>query len=169
MPLTHKVISTVNATSGSISTIDIQSIPATYDDLILYVSARSTGNYGTGTMAMNWSFNGTTSNRSGQRFYASVSIGSDAPAGIHGIVPGVASTTQGGFGMSKMYIADYASSNRKVSIIESFAPGGSGHYEMDYMGGSWDNSTAINRITLTMSSDSFTQYTTATLVGVKKS
>lgn len=170
MALTYNVLATVNASSGNISSIDIPSIPATYDDLVLYLSIRGTGNYTTGAYGTQWSFNGSTTGRSSVRFYAATTVGSDTSTAIHGIIPGTSSTTQSGWGMSKTYIPNYASSNKKILMLDSFAPGGPSAYEIDYIGGHWNDTTAINRITISLNGgDNFAQYTTATLIGIKKS
>ena len=170
MALTYKVIATANATSGSIATIDIPNIPATYDDLVLYLSIRGTGSYGTGAYGTAWSFNGTTANRSSVRFYGAGAVGGDTSTAIHGIIPGTNAATNSGWGMSRTYIPDYTSSKKKVLMLDSFAPGNSTNYEFDYIGGHWNDTTAISRITITPNGgDNFAQYTTATLIGVTKS
>jgi hypothetical protein len=169
MALTYKVITAINLSSNT-STIDIPNIPSTYDDLVLYLSIRGSGSYGTGAYGTQWSFNGSTSNRSAQRFYGAGSVGGDTSTAIHGIIPGQNASTQSGWGMSKMYIPDYTSSRTKITMIDSFAPGNASNYEFDFIAGHWNDTTAINRITITPNGgDSFVQHTTATLIGIKKS
>jgi hypothetical protein len=170
MALTYKAIAAINVGVSGVSTLDFSSIPNTYDDLILHLSVRSTGNYSTGAVAMGWSFNGTTSNRTGRRLYAAGGSFSGDTAVVLGIIPGVAAGTQNSYAMNTIYIPDYASSKTKVFMVDAFASGeGGSAYEFDYIGGHWNDTTAINRVTVTCGVDSFIQHSTATLLGIKKS
>lgn len=170
MPLTYKVIQNVEVGSGGTSQLTFNSIPSTYDDLVVIVSSRSTGNFNTGAVALGWQFNNTTANRSGYRWFtASGSPGGHDTATVVGIITGSQSPANA-FSAFKMYIPDYKDTGRnKVFIADSVAPGTSTLFEIDRQCGFWNQQDAINRIDFTASGNTFAQYTTATLIGIKKS
>lgn len=170
MALTYKVIQSQEIGSGGIGQLTLNSIPSTYDDLVVFISMRGTGSFNTGTYAVQWQFNNTTSNRSGRRWYtvSGNPTGQDTAISV-GIIPG-ANSAANAFAGVKIYIPDYKNTSRaKPFIADSIAPGDSSNYEIDRQVELWDDSSAISRIDFTVPVGNFAQYTTITLIGISKS
>ena len=172
MALTYVQIgSTVTVGSGGASSIDFSSIPSTYTDLVLKVSAKTnrTDYYYTNGYVR---FNGSSSGLSFRDLYGE---GSGTPSsnsnGSVLYMRNAGSVTSSTFQSYEMYIPNYAGSTYKSvsvdNVIENNATTG-----MDQLqAGLWAGGSAINQITL-YASDSgynFVQYTTASLYGIKNS
>jgi hypothetical protein len=172
MPVTYKKIASVTVGSGGAATIDFQSIPGTYTDLVLKFSTRLTVNNGSIWQAFGITFNNTTANRS-QRFLFGTgsSTGSGNDTNIYG-QSNESSTTASTFASGEMYVSNYASSNNKsVSLDQTTENNATG--ALAYLTAAlWSNSAAINRITLDANafvSSNFAQHSTAVLYGIAKS
>ena len=169
MANTFVKIATVNA-SGSSSTIDFTSIPSTYTDLVVKISARSTS--GAAVYAqVDMTFNGTSTNRTNRMLYGTGS----AAASTNGTnftweVNGAASTAST-FANSEIYIPNYAGSTNKSFSIDSVQETNATASYADLLAGLWASTAAINQITITMNATyvNFAQYSTATLYGISKS
>jgi len=174
MATTYEAIATVTVGSGGANSIDFTSIPATYTDLVILASHRSTNSAGAGSNALTFTFNGSTSNRSYLWFYAggtSVGNANNTNNMLGGIVPGTL-VTSNTFANSSIYIPNYASSNNKSSSVDSVTENNSStDNELDLIANLWSNTSAITQITLyvTGGTYNFAQYSTATLYGIKNS
>jgi hypothetical protein len=160
------LISSVNVGSGGATTIDFTSIPATYTDLNLVVSARSDvgGEESNATV----SFNNSTSNRSMKALYgqASTATSFDYGTNIYIWMNGGGSTAST-FGNASIYVPNYAGSNNKPLSIDGINANNSGAQNTLFLNaGLWSDSSAINRMTLTCSGGNFVQYSTAYLYGI---
>ena len=164
-------IASVTVGSGGSSTITFSSIPSTYTDLCLKVSARD-NRAGVLDSEMYVTFNGGSSNLSSRSLYGSgaaagsISSGTQIPLTIVS-----AAATANTFSNGEMYVTNYASANNKSISIDSVDESNtaSGVYAF-LIAGLWSNSAAITSLTLTpFSSNSFVQYSTATLYGIKNS
>jgi hypothetical protein len=150
--------------------IDFTSIPATYTDLCLVISARATNTNVTYNQHL-LSFNGSTSNFSGKRLWGNVggaaSFNTTRNAGLFDSDTSTANT----FGSTQIYIPNYAGSTNKSFSVESTQENNnSTDFYLEMIAGLWSNSAAINQITLTPDiSSNYKQYTTATLYGIKNS
>lgn len=165
---------TVTASGGS-ADITISNIPSTYDDLVLFVSTRNVGAFSASSRGLAIEFNGSSSGLSFKRFYGNSSAtGADSSGTVAfiGIAPGTTATADM-FSLSRVYIPDYASSRKKVFTTDATVGSNSTtDYEIDMLGGMWDNSAAINSIRVFASNATtvnLAQYSSATLYGVKKS
>ena len=162
--MTMQVIEHIEVGSGGAASIDFTSIPATYTDLYLTLSARTDG---TGN-ATNIEFNGSGtgySNRSLQGNGASASsfgtyfstIGnsndstqtSNTFGSIGVMIPNYSSSTQ-----YKSYSSDSASENNATTAY------------MAIVAGLWSNTDAITSLSLTPVNGSWVQYSSATLYGI---
>ena len=173
MPVTYKKIASVTVGAGGQASIDFTSIPSTYTDLVLKWSVRST-NSARDTAFIK--FNGSSTSYSGRelRGYDGTNVNSTTSATSYFDMNrvGGGTTYTNIFTNSEFYIPNYAgNTNKSVSFdstLESNETTGAQQYD-SLAAGLWSNTAAINQITLTLNSGSFTQYSTATLYGISKS
>ena len=106
-----KIGDTVTVGSGGASSIDFTSIPQTYTDLLLKVSARSVGSTG----EIRLEFNGVTTGYSGRYIQGN---GSTATSGVEGATHSLylgenaySTYTSNVFTSGEFYIPNYTSSN----------------------------------------------------------
>ena len=167
MAVTYKKIATATAGSGGSSTFDFTSIPSTYTDLVLHVSARCT----TDNANAKISFNGSTSSFTSRLLEAEPGIVYSASRtdnlNLFFITP--SSYTASTFGSAFIYIANYAGSTNKSFSTDSCTENNATASVSRLLAGLWSNTAAINQITLTPQGTAFAQYSTATLYGISKS
>jgi hypothetical protein len=172
MANTYVAIATVTVGSGGASYVEFTSIPQTYTDLVIKVSARSTQASTATDILMQ--LNGTTANYSNRRLYGNGSAtasntndyGTDeAQAGGASSANNTAST----FGNTEIYIPNYTSSNNKSwssdAVTENNATGAYQFLDASLL----SNTAAVTSIKLYCGSGNFAQYSTATLYGIKNS
>jgi hypothetical protein len=166
-------IATVTVGSGGSSTISFTSIPSTYTDLCLKVSARSSKT-GTDNDQANLTFNSSSSGYSDNLLYGRGS----APAGANsatsyitwaGIIP-AASATANTFSNTEIYVPNYAgSTNKSLSSDNIQENNSSTNYFLTLLAGLWSNTSAITTLTLTCNGGNFVENSTAVLYGIKSS
>lgn len=174
MANTHELISSVAVGSGGAATISFTSIPSTYADLLLLLSARCTNPGGTDNGLL--TFNGLTSNFNYIRFYgdgSNTASSSGAANNINYLING-AGATANTFSSTYFYIANYSSTSvTKPWYIDSVQESNDTGAYSYLTAGHWNDTAAINSITLeprtTGSAYPFVQYTTAYLYGIKNS
>jgi len=175
MANTYTAIATVTVGSGGAANIDFTSIPATFTDLLLKLSARSTQ-----SAFYNYAFfrinNDSTLNYSFRILladYTSVSsIQSTGIAQINGALLSGDTATASTFSNNEIYIPNYAGSNYKSVLIDAVAENNSASVSSSGLyltAGLWPFTTAIDRLTLIPASNDFKEYSTATLYGIKNS
>jgi len=165
---TMTLIASNTVGSGGASSVTFSSIPATYTDLVVKVSARSTST----TIGLQLELNGSTSSittinlegkGSGSDSYSSTNI-----AGY--LVP--SSATANTFGNTEIYIPNYTSSNYKsVSVDSVNENNGTSAYSV-LTAWLWSNTAAITSLvfqTDAPSTNSFAQYSTFYLYGISNS
>lgn len=161
-------IATVTVGAGGSSAIDFTSIPATYTDLVIKISARSAYS---GTL--NWfdlKFNSSSTSWSGRFLYGTGSAAGSGTQAAFGAAMPAATATASTFGNAEIYIPNYGSSNNKSVSVEGVAENNATASELDLTAQLWSNTAAITSVTLFPElSSTFVQYTTATLYGIKKS
>lgn len=164
-------IASVTVGSGGASSIDFTSIPSTYTDLCLKISAkdnRSTTSYET-QFAL--TFNGSGSSYSIRRLYGqsgSAASDSGANSNIYSWNTGTTNATNV-CGSSDIYIPNYAGSNYKSFSADAVTEGNSSTGPLlAFNAGLWSNTAAITSISLS-SGYTILQYSTATLYGIKNS
>lgn len=160
-------IATVTVGTATAS-IDFSSIPATYTDLILVLSSRSTSNDGNPWTGIAITFNGSSADFTGRRLYGtgSGSGSSDTSAPRAGITAGDTATANV-FGNASIYIPNYAGSNYKSASIESVSETNGATSLVMLNALLWSQVAAINQITLTLGAGNFDTYSSATLYGIK--
>ena len=170
MPDTFIKIASVTVGAGGASSIDFTSIPSTYTDLVVKLSARS-NNTSVGLFVR---FNGNSANYSSRRLYGD---GSTVYSDTHGastenaIVAGetISTYTSNTFGSLDLYIPNYAGSTNKSSSADSTTENNASTSWAALGANLWSNTAAINQVTLTPAAGTFVQYSTATLYGIKNS
>ena len=166
MANTFELIASSTVGSGGAASIDFTSIPSTYTDLVILVSARSVR--AQTQDGMNIKFNSSTSSFSGTYV---ATVGTTPQSGTltngSGSIP-AANATASTFSNHQIYIPNYASANNKSYSIDSGRENNSATvFELDLIAGLWSNSSAITSIGFYNDNANFAQYSTAYLYGVK--
>jgi hypothetical protein len=134
--------------------------------LVLFTSVRKTSS---GANIISAQFNGSSANFT-QRYLdgnGSSASSSTTTSAWAGWIVG-SDYTASTFSNNSMYIPNYLSStNKSYSIDGVIETNGTTSY-MGLVAGLWSNTAAITSITLTNATGDFTQYSTATLYGIKK-
>jgi hypothetical protein len=165
-------IASTTVGSGGASDITFSSIPSTYTDLVIYLSGRYSN---AGSQATLWisQVNGSSSNLSNRWFRASGSgtfTSTDASGGIYVGQVNCSGSTSSTFTNISIYIPNYAGSSNKSMSIDAVQENNQVEAYMSMTAGIWSNTSAITSITLDPDgANSFAQYTTATLYGIKNS
>ena len=167
MANTYEAIATVTVGSGGASSINFTSIPATYTDLSVFISARSTG----ADPNIMIRFNSSSSNFSQIRLYSDG--GTLVSAGTYGewSAWATASTfTASTFGNSLVYMPTYTSANPKSFSGDGTSENNSTTNYQTLNAALWNDTSAITSISFIMgSSFNFAEHSTATLYGIKNS
>ena len=183
MANTYQLISNTTVTSGT--TVSLTSIPQTYTDLLLLVSARSDYTGG-GAVSMSMSFNSNGSSYTGRsiQMYSATSVASSTTTtitynGITGAqLRAMASCISGAstvstFANSSIYIPNYTSSNYKSYSIDTVSEGNTtaanGPQSLLLDAGLWSNTAAITSIDFGLEVGSFVSPSTFYLYGIKNS
>lgn len=174
MATTFNKIATVDVGSGGASSIDFTSIPSTYVDLCIKVSARrSDTSEGYLSLRFNANSGSNYSNRTIRGTGTSISTSTDASTSFldFWVIDGTGYTANT-FASTDIYIPQYTSSLNKSVIAENVSENDSSTTYMQLTSGIWAQTTAINQVTLYAAgapSGTFAQHTTATLYGIKNS
>jgi hypothetical protein len=170
MPTSMTAIATVTVGAGGASSIDFTSIPATYNDLIVYLSSRQSPSSNQDTTWLN-SINGSTSGFTdrvlrGDGASLSSFVPSESPLYI-GQSP-CATATASTFANHLIYFPNYISSNNKAIMVDSVQENNSTTAYAGLTAGLWANTAVISSLSFTPNTGTFVQYTTATLFGLSK-
>jgi hypothetical protein len=174
MPTTFTKIASVTVGASPVATIDFSSIPSTYTDLCLKMSLR-TNRVGTFDY-VTINFNGSSANFSLKTMQGDGGGGSPASynRGTFGVNfigrSDAASNTASTFANGEIYIPNYTVSQNKSSSIDMVNEDNSATAYANMTAGLWAQTAAINQLTITNGTgNSYVQYSTATLYGIKKS
>jgi hypothetical protein len=168
MANTYRLIASSTVGSGGSSSIDFSSIPSTYTDLLLKVSARTDDTVNdSDTIVIR--FNGSTSNLSARALYGS---GSAAASLTRTTNSNVAWTdtdvnTASTFGNAEWYIPNYAGSTNKSVSNDAVQENNATAAIASLSAILWSSTSAINQITLVSGNGkNFKQHSTAYLYGI---
>jgi hypothetical protein len=166
MANTHTLIEAKTLTTNTAS-VTFSSIPQTYTDLKIVMSARST--QASLAVSVFFTFNASTSNFSSKVLYGDgSSAASFSSARYAGSVTG-SSATASTFNNTDIYIPNYTSSNYKSYSVDSVTET-NGATIFAYLGaGLWSDTPAITSLTLTPDAGDFVQYSTFYLYGISNS
>lgn len=167
MANTFELIQAITVGSGGTLNVEFTSIPSTYTDLALNISARTSR---AGTQDdFDISFNGSTSGLSYRRLYGTGSAaGSDSGTRIiTGYITADGSTAST-FGNVSVYIPNYAGSANKSVSSDGVSETNATAVNMSMVASLWSNTAAITSIKLTpATSQTIQQYSSFYLYGVK--
>jgi hypothetical protein len=157
---------------GALS-VTFSSIPSTYTDLKLVISARDArADVQVSNIYFNFNSSGAGTNYSGLYMYGT---GSSTTSSTAGISSGAAAFSTGAintsstFGNAEVYIPNYTSSNYKsLSSESSTENNGTAGFNL-LLAGLWSNTAAITSIVMTPLYTPFSQYSTFYLYGISNS
>jgi hypothetical protein len=162
MANTFELIASSTVGSGGAASIDFTSIPATFTDLCLKVSARNTSSGN----SFKLSFNTSSANFTNRRIYANGSTVDSYSGSDVFIYANTSSQTASTFNNAEIYIPNYTGSTNKSMSIDTVVENNATANEMSLIAGLWSQTAAITAIGFTPYVGSFAQYTTAYLYGV---
>ena len=175
MANTYELITSTTVGVGGAANIDFTSIPSTYTDLVLKVSARDGLGVNAGGDNLNVTLNGSSSSIYSERMlYANStspsSLSSSSTTLFQDAYSNGASTTANTFSNVEYYFPNYAGSNNKSVSIDSVVENNSStssQYILNLTASLFASSSAISRITIVIAgSATIAQYSTAYLYGV---
>jgi hypothetical protein len=166
-------IATVTVGSGGAANITFSSIPSTYTDIQLFLSARSTGGTTQDYAAVQFNASGGTaySDKRLEGTGSSASVASDSSQNViySAYVATGSTATSSIFGNTSFYIPNYSgATNKSVSIDGVTENNGTVAYQT-LTAALWANTSAITQVVFTLGNGNFAQYSTATLYGISKS
>ena len=165
MANTFELIYSATVGSGGAADITFSSIPSTYTDLCIKVSAR--GSYSGGTIAFRLNPNGSTANMTSRVLYGDGSSAASFTDTIaYGNIPG-STATSNTFGNLEFYIPNYTSSNAKSISCDGVTENNATAALALFSASLWNSSSAISSIVLMPTAGTILQYSTAYLYGVK--
>lgn len=174
MANTYQAIATVTVGGTAPTTIEFNTIPTTYTDLLVKLSVRTSK--GSVSDSLGIYFNGSST---GYTTRSIVGNGSTATSGTDtGYTDAYVgesnadSATASTFSNQEIYIPNYQSSNNKSFSVDSVAENNATQGYNQTIAGVWANTAAITSVrfrTFNTTSRTFNQYTTATLYGIKNS
>lgn len=162
-------IQTITVGAGGAASIDFTSIPGTYTDLMLVVSARSSRTQPSDNLFVK--FNNNTSNLSGRILIGSGSAtNSDSSGSVaYNAVGEASSMTANTFGNMTVYIPNYAGATNKSMSTDSVTENNSTESYQTISASLWANTAAITQVTLYWNTGpNFVEYSSATLYGITK-
>jgi hypothetical protein len=170
MANTFVKIASVTVGSGGAASMSFSSIPGTYTDLVVKISARGTAALLGSSYKL--SFNGSSSNFTIRALEGNGSSASSF-TGTQYVGSAVGSTaTASTFNNGEIYIPNYTSTTTAKSFsVDAVSENNATEAYSDLIAGLWNPGTqaAITSIGLTPTTGDFTQYSTATLYGIKNS
>jgi hypothetical protein len=171
MANTFVLIASTTVGSGGASSIDFSSIPSTYTDLCLNLSARGTSTALYAKITINNSSSAIYSLRTiyGEGTGGTASQSDSGATFFERFLMVSSAYTASTFSNGILYIPNYAGSNAKSMMFDSVDETNAGAVPMYMVAGLWNSTSAINQITLTPNTGNFAQYSTAYLYGVKNS
>ncbi len=166
MAYTYSKIASVTVGSGGASSIDFLAIPQNYTDLVINYSIRGGNASVVDGIFLRFNSDLTTGNYSNRRIYGSgasaVSDTSTAPMFYNG-----SSSTSNTFTNASIYIPNYVGSTYKSWSGDAAHENNATTAYVTFVAGLWNNSSAINSIKMIPENNTFSQYSTATLYGIK--
>ena len=163
MATTYTLISSVTVGSGGASSIDFTSIPSTYTDLLVKISARNDSG---GNLFV--TFNSSSASFSRRDLFANVpTVGSSNSSDNFIGASNDSTFTANTFSNSELYIPNYAGSNNKSYSSDTVNENNATVSNLRLLAGLRSNTDAITSLSLNAGSgNNFVQYTTAYLYGI---
>jgi hypothetical protein len=167
------LIASANANSGAVASFEFTSIPQTYTDLVLVVSARYVS---TGTDFVLVQLNGTTTGYTWRNLQGdSSTVNSYTQTSIGGLTMGMFASFVGGtsytantFNSCQMLIPNYTGSTTKTASSEGVFENNSTVANQTIVASSSSVTAAVTSLTVKIFSGNLAQYSTAYLYGTLK-
>ena len=167
MATTFTKIASVSVGSGGSASISFSSIPSTYTDLCVKLSARSDRATEVDDQIIIKPNNSTSSLT--YRFVRGNGSAASSDVTNRTYVPASGSTAST-FGNAEIYIPNYAGSTNKSFYCDSVQETNASGAFMSMQAILWSDTTAISSLVIApVSGTNFVQYSTATLYGIKSS
>jgi hypothetical protein len=167
MANTFELIASSTVGSGGAASIDFTSIPSTFTDLCIKVSARSAASSVNPGLIIK--FNGSSTGFTGRNVYGNGSAAASYSdtSGEIGVLAGN-NATASTFGNAEIYIPNYAGSTNKSFSVDSVNENNATSASQFLYANLWSNTSAITSITLLSGGAvNLLQHSTAYLYGVK--
>jgi hypothetical protein len=170
MPNTYTLISSTTVSTNT-TTVTLSSIPSTYTDLKLVVSARaSTNPYGAAWADSQLYFNGSNANLTTRAISGNGTVAQSDPYTDITIRIPSSGATSNTFGNAEVYIPNYAGSTNKSLSTDIVTENNATQSRIELIASLWSITSAITSISLTaLSSTQFVPNSTFYLYGIKKS
>lgn len=156
------------ASSSSVSSITLGTIPTTYNDLYIVASLKTT----TGTSGwydILWRPNNDSSNYAQRMVYGSgTSYTNLAENSFNTRISSAASSSVSVYGSTTIYIADYTSTNPKSVIFDTISENNGAQAFQGVTAGLYSGGSAITSFTLVALSGNIERYSSITVYGVLK-
>jgi len=166
---TFEKIAFTEVGSGGAASITFDPIPATWTDLVLKVSGRSSTSQGTGGFTAYLYPNGSTASMTNIQLRGSGSAATSPNGQTNPINVSATDTTANTFGNSEVYIPNYAGSTFKSISVDGAEENNASNAFMSLNANLWSSTSPITSLVITaFGGGTFRQYTTATLYGIKK-
>ena len=160
--------STVTVGSGGAATITFSSIPATYTDLKLVMSARSSDSANR-FQSINLSINGVTTNRTVRYLYGDgTNTNSVSSSGAYAGQTNAGVTTASCFSNNEWYFPNYAGSNYKSFSSDQVGESNETRGDDYLLALLWSSADAITSLAFSSASGNWVEYSTASLYGILK-
>ena len=169
MATTFVKIASVTVGSGGASSIDFTSIPSTYTDLCLKISARGTTTIGSSGHFYAITLNNTSANRTQRYLQGDGSSTASGSSSSFTSYMDPSDYTSNTFANNEIYIPNYAGSTYKSMSLDVVTENNATTSFAAFYAQLWSDTSAINRVTLTPNAGNFAQYSTAVLYGIKSS
>lgn len=154
--------------TGTQASITFSSIPSTYTDLLVKLSARTDWSNGINADGIVIKPNGSSSNMTAKRLLGSGSAASsDTNTGP--IAAANASSTASTFGNGEIYIPNYAGSNYKSISTDGVSESNASTTYMGLFANLWSDTSAISSLEIAGQNGSFVSGSTFYLYGIKNS
>jgi hypothetical protein len=166
MATTYTLISSVTVGSGGAADIEFTSIPATYTDLLVSLSLRSSRS-GTTDDDLGLTINAVTTNRTWRLLFGTgSSAGSDNGTNTLAGTISASNATSSTFGNAQIYFPNYAGSSNKSFSSDSVFENNATAAKVFLMAGLWSSSAAITSLKFNAVNGNLVQYSTAYLYGI---
>jgi hypothetical protein len=167
---TMTLIASHTTGSGGESSYTFSSIPNTYTDLKLVMSARSNLAQSSGGYTANIYPNGSSSSIT----VVAIRGSGSAAISFSGAYPNVAyqdasSDTANTFGNTEIYFPNYTSSNYKSYSVDGVEENNATSAFMSLQAGLWSSTSAITSLQIASNGSNFVQYSTFYLYGISNS
>jgi hypothetical protein len=165
--------STYTVGSGGISSVSLTSIPATFTDLVVKISARTNRSSVTDGLGYYYNSDTTSARYTGKQLTSTGTAAQSTsynPYNDENIYVSGNTATASTFSATELYIPNYAGSNQKTSSVDSTGENNAAPSFMNIGAALYNQTTAITSITfIPITGTLIMEYSTFTLYGIKNS